>query len=354
LKPVYYICTMAFKDCAEISPANNFTALRFILAFTVLLCHLSELSHVPAFHVFDVYLSSQIAIHGFFVISGFLIYRSYLRQPDIKPYLSKRIRRILPAYLAVVVICILGLAALSSLSVHDYFLSHDLWKYTLANVFTLNFLQPELPGVFTNNLHLAVNGSLWTIKLELAFYLTLPLLVIVLKKIRIAYVPWIFVLLYVISSAYVELCEYLYSQSRLTIYEFLQRQLPGKFYYFLSGMILFYFFETFKKYASVFFIFSLPLFIAALTFHLHWLVPLPLAVVIIYLALFTPPVFRKLDHHDYSYGIYLWHFPIIQVFIALHWFDKNLWMMFIVLITCITAVAALSWYTLELSFIRKK
>jgi hypothetical protein len=65
----------------------------------------------------------------------------------------------------------IGLSLFSNISTSEYFRSPQLFKYFIVNVFFMNFLQPSLPGVFVENGSQAVNGSLWTIKLEIGFYI---------------------------------------------------------------------------------------------------------------------------------------------------------------------------------------
>ena len=115
-------------------------------------------------------------VDAFFVISGFLIFMSYERTSSLRRYAIKRARRIYPAYLCIILLCAFGLFTLSGLPVDQYF-SADWFKYLVANLTFLNFLAPSLPGVFENNLLQAVNGALWTIKIEVMFYCSVPLIV---------------------------------------------------------------------------------------------------------------------------------------------------------------------------------
>ena len=147
---------------------NNLDCLRLILASVVVLFHIS-LTNIPAL-AFDKYFSARFAVNTFFVISGLLIYRSYVRSSSVGSYFEKRVRRIYPAYFTVVVLAALALCPLSSLPVSQYF-GVGFWKYLGANLVFLNFLAPSLPGVFTSNSISAVNGALWTLKIEVAFYL---------------------------------------------------------------------------------------------------------------------------------------------------------------------------------------
>jgi len=121
---------------------------------------------------------------SFFAISGFLMFPSYEKKPYTKQYLKRRAKRILPPYFLIVVSAAIGLVAVSSLSSTEYFTSAGFWKYTAANLSFMNFLQPSLPGVFTEatNTMDAVNGSLWTMKGEVACYLTVPVIFHIAKR----------------------------------------------------------------------------------------------------------------------------------------------------------------------------
>ena len=106
---------------------------------------------------------------------------SYENAVDNKRYFLKRARRIYPAYFCIVLICaVLGIF-FSAYSWREYW-SLSLLKYIAANLFFLNFLQPNLPGLFESNTLQAVNGALWTLKIEVMFYLFVPLAVMAFRK----------------------------------------------------------------------------------------------------------------------------------------------------------------------------
>lgn len=78
----------------------------------------------------------------------------------------------------IVVACAAGLVFASDLTPAQYFTDSGLIKYLAANLSFLNFLHPTLPGVFQGQefVNPAVNGSLWTMKIEWALYLSVPLI----------------------------------------------------------------------------------------------------------------------------------------------------------------------------------
>ena len=162
------------KSSADFSK-NNLDCLRLILASIVALFHLHVLSGIATFECFATYLSPGFAVRGFFVISGMLIYRSYTRSSSIKSYFEKRIRRIYPAYFTIIVVAAFALFPLSTAPASRYF-GVGMLKYLAANLVFLNFLFPWLPGVFTHVPNSAVNGALWTLKVEVVFYLFVPVL----------------------------------------------------------------------------------------------------------------------------------------------------------------------------------
>ena len=151
----------------QIPKVNAFHFIRLVCCLIVIYEHAAVLcgAGIPCLNL------RGMAVDVFFILSGFWVTLSYLKSISLKEYALKRIRRIFPQYAATVVLCAVLLASFSSLELRAYFSSSGFWKYLAANLCTLNFLHPSLPGVFGD---MAVNGSLWTIKIELAFYMLLP------------------------------------------------------------------------------------------------------------------------------------------------------------------------------------
>lgn len=345
------------QPAPKISRQNNFDFLRVLFATLVFIQHFcivtSSQSFEPLFKL--IYPLSSQSVPAFFVISGFLIFMSYENSKSLKSYLEKRIRRIAPAYYFVVVITAFAGIFLSSLGSYQYITNPNLFKYLFANVTFLNFIQPSLPGVFDHNpFGPAVNGSLWTIKIEVMFYLIVPVIAMLLHKfdklLTIA-------IIYILSFSYKEILYVISEQTGQKFLIELGLQLPGQLSFFLSGCLLYYYFEVFtSKYQYLLIPSTALLIVDSYTqskfLPIRLLVPISLAVVVISIAFFTPQLKIFSKYGDFSYGIYIYHFPIIQVFIELGFFQLNNSVTFFSVTILLVLTAYYSWHWIEKPFLQ--
>lgn len=109
----------------------------------------------------------MLAVAAFFVISGLLISASFENSSTISSFVGKRVRRIMPALIVACLLCVLFIGpAFTSLPPASYF--GQAWTFMANAVFLPhNF---ALPGVFETHPIGATNGSLWTLKFEVACY----------------------------------------------------------------------------------------------------------------------------------------------------------------------------------------
>jgi peptidoglycan/LPS O-acetylase OafA/YrhL len=294
---------------------NNFDLLRLALAVAVA-CEHAYLVGLPPLRLgaFGAVFDGYAAVECFFVISGYLIFQSWEASSSLRSYAAKRIRRVYPAYATVVIAMALAGALLTTLTPAAYFTSPAWLRYLGANLLFLNFLQPTLPGVFTAAAEPWVNGPLWTIKIEVMFYMTVPLLALLRR--RIAFV-WIFAALYVGSVAWAQLFDTLRIATGRDVYAILERQLPGQMAFFVSGGLLYYYADAFRRRAGLFAAIGLAVVIAHYKFDLPWLYPTALAAVVIYAAEGLPYLGNFGRFGDMSYGLYVVHYPVLQVIAAL-------------------------------------
>ncbi|MGH3622017.1 MAG: acyltransferase family protein, partial [Sciscionella sp.] len=119
-----------------------------------------------------IHTPGYVALMGFFAMSGYQISESWAADPTWWRYLAKRVLRIWPPLLFVVLVCALVIGPLVTVvSSHDYWSSRLTWSYVLNNA-TLYNVAHLLPGVFLHNPYpWSVNGSLWTLPMEFTGYL---------------------------------------------------------------------------------------------------------------------------------------------------------------------------------------
>jgi peptidoglycan/LPS O-acetylase OafA/YrhL len=334
---------------------NNFDLLRLIFAGSVLAYHGYELSRAAALEPLQQLFSADLAVKAFFVVSGYLVVMSCERSSSLATYGGKRVRRIYPAYAAIVILCALAGALLTTLGPAEYFLSAGWWRYLAANLVFLNFLAPELPGVFAGNTWTAVNGALWTLKIEVMFYALVPVLVWACRRFGAAPV---LVSLYAASVAYDLALGALHQSSGRDLWYRLQHQLPGVLTYFLVGAALWLYRDRLRGRWG-------PLLIVALVaFALTRIVPSPLihalleplglGIGVVFAAVAVPFLGNFARFGDLSYGLYIIHFPVIQTAVAAGLFKADPAQAFLVCAAATAFLAWLSWHLVEKPFLARR
>jgi peptidoglycan/LPS O-acetylase OafA/YrhL len=336
---------------------NNLDCLRLILALVVALFHISALTNISAFSAFGRYLSPHFAVKSFFVISGLLIYRSYARSPSTAAYLEKRARRIYPAYFVVVALAAFALAPISTLSPSQYFFGSGFWKYLGANLIFLNFLAPSLPGVFASNGLSAANGALWTLKIEVAFYLFVPVLHYLCSR---------FETKRVIGTVFGFSCIWKYGfeflafanrptgisplDSSRSIYSQLAVQFPAQLVYFCAGILLLLYFDQLKSHFLAITCVTSTLFLVDRFFtgealDLFWI---PGVVFVFGFWRYFGDFSKR---GDFSYGVYILHWPIVQLLIGSGLERANPAAFLVVSLSSIGLAAWLMWNLVERRFL---
>jgi peptidoglycan/LPS O-acetylase OafA/YrhL len=158
---------------------NNFNLLRMVAATSVLITHSFAIAlGDPAAEPFRSALGmtvGNIAVDVFFVASGFLVAGSLLRSQNTFDFIMARATRILPGLLVAVMMTVLVCGFFfSSLPMSDYFTHKQTWLYIWRCVSLFRGVAYQLPGVFEGNpLPGAVNGSLWSLQFEVWMYAAL-------------------------------------------------------------------------------------------------------------------------------------------------------------------------------------
>jgi peptidoglycan/LPS O-acetylase OafA/YrhL len=326
---------------------NNLDLLRLIFAAVVVLFHTSALSGLAALAPLGAYCNPSFAVRGFFVISGLLIYRSYTRSSSIRSYLEKRVRRIYPAYFVIVVGAAIVLPLLSSqFPAHTYGLGF--WKYLGANLVFLNFLAPNLPGVFTSNELQAVNGALWTLKIEVVFYLSVPIIHRLSRKFGTNLtIGTIFVLSCIWRYTFWQLSQV--DPSRI-IWQKLDVQIPSAIAYFCAGILLLVHFNKLREHALLVSIIAACAFAADKVWgrDVFDLISISGFVAVCgfwrYLGDFA-------KYGDFSYGVYIVHWPILQCMIWFQFMSHNAWAFLGLALAFVFSASFLMWHLVEKRFL---
>ena len=329
--------------------ANCFDEIRLFLAFIVVMAHTQALVGTDVLTWLTKYFNSDFAVKGFFAISGYLVTKSFQSSTGIINYFEKRIRRIYPAYIFVVVYCILIGILASKLSVLELLSSPDLYGYFFSNLIFLNFLNPDLPGVFSDNAVNAMNGSLWTIKVELMLYAVVPFLIIGYRTVGNFATVTLAVLAGVLWYSYFN-----YSLGH-PVGVTIARQFPGQLPYFAVGSFLAVATlpERLKKalfWISLLYLLSDVNNVNPLSEYLNMLA---YPLFIIGLSDMRSLSFGIGRYGDLSYGVYLFHFPTIQFLtdIGLYRFNPYFGLGVSLLITFF--MAYLSWNLVEKRWLRR-
>src|SRR5215471_14803145 len=183
------------SDRPIIARQNNFDALRFLAAASVIFSHSFLIAEGSQDREWLILLTGNQCILGltgvfvFFAISGFLVTQSFEQTANPLHYLAKRALRVFPGLFVATVLSAFVLAALVTTLWPSVFLRRpEPYEYVIGNTLLDQTLH-ELPGVmFVNNpVGLEINGSLWTLRLEFAMYvMVLVLGVLRLLTLRVA------------------------------------------------------------------------------------------------------------------------------------------------------------------------
>lgn len=275
-------------------------------------------------------LRGDLAVYGFFVISGYLIFRS-ARRTDLRQYALRRLRRVMPGLIAVDVVCTVMGALITTAPATTFW--PDALKYLIANLTFCTFLHPGLLGVFTSNEYQWVNGVLWTLKIEVGFYALVPLLL----RVRVPFTA-VAIALYVGAVSW-------FSFLHVTHYA-LASQLPGQLSYFMAGALIEHHEAAFRQHFGA----LLAVALAVILFGWYPAEPAATAILVLGFCLVAPPLVRAAHYGDFSYGTYIWHFPILQFVASRQW---GVPLSLLAALSLVALATLLSWHVIEKPWLRQ-
>jgi peptidoglycan/LPS O-acetylase OafA/YrhL len=318
---------------------NAFDVLRLLGATLVLVSHSYALLGFVEPHLGHSSLGA-IGVEIFFAISGFLIAASWLSEPRIRAFLTKRALRILPALFVTITLSAVVLGPLlTERSAGAYISSSAPAEYVIKNMGavmtggTAMNVSYSLPGVFAGHPSDAVNGSLWTLPVEVRAYFIVMLLGLVGILLRWLWIPVAGgVALLVVAGSETDLLLVL----------------------FLVSSLLYVHRDRVPLHRAIALLALVAWIVGTTIEHGGALIVLAIPYLVMYVAYRAPAGVRALTRRgDVSYGLYLYAFPVQQLFV--HWFPGLTGLELIALSLPTTyAVATLSWHVVERPALRLK
>lgn len=322
---------------------NNFNLLRFIFAGMVVAYHVTLAAPQWWWTLREPMGElAEIGVQGFFVLSGYLVYASFENSKSLTLYAEKRFRRLYPAYAVVILTCAVAALAVSPEARADL---AGVLRYVGWNLAFANFMEPSLPGVFVGNEHTEVNGALWTLKIEVMFYLILPPLALLLRVLG-KYAWAAFFAIYVGAEAWHAWFTHI-GQFELA------RQLPGQMSFFITGMVLCRLQLDGRRIHIAGSLGAILFVVSLLSSYGEPLRALGLGCLAVWAATGLIRLPDAARFGDLSYGVYIVHFPIIQTVAVLGVFSSDRWLGAGVSIGLSVLAAFILWHLVEKPALRR-
>jgi peptidoglycan/LPS O-acetylase OafA/YrhL len=285
-----------------------------------------------------------LAVGGFFVLSGFLITRSFEHVDGLGRYLWHRCLRIFPGYWVCLIVVAFGFAPLLYLGQHatlaGFFAQKDspwgfvVWNWLLSlNQLNVSGPYPSLPIFYS------INSSLWTLKYEFFCYLAVGAFGIVgvlKRKAELVFTALIVLLIVSASlSAFRGMADTPYGARVLNLYVF-----------FAMGACAYLFRDRIPMRWTIAVAAALALAIAMPTRAYGLFVPLCLSYLTLFAAVKLP--IKSFDRRaDLSYGVYIYAWPVQQL-LAMYRLDKfGVFAYFAAAMVVVIPIAAVSWFLIE-------
>jgi peptidoglycan/LPS O-acetylase OafA/YrhL len=335
-------------------------SLRALAALAVVSGHIYGSAHafgpvVTSSYARRVVYGGGFGVFLFFVLTGYLLFWPFVKEGfghaggrvDLRAYARNRALRILPLYYAVVVVMMVA---------QEHGGTPGKWLAFL--IFSENFSRSTLRQV---------DGVLWSLVIELQFYLLLPLLAALLLRLSRRSLRRAALLLAIVGAAGLAF--------RLAVVNFssapdprLQYSLPSTFMFFTAGMLLAMLRLGLERRrlrwapgADVLLLASVPLW--GLSFYRYAWTPLcALAAALMVGACVLPlrpgPLVRALGARWLaaigvaSYSLYLWHFPIVTHLSKSGTLGGRVGLSYLTLVPLTLAVACASYMAIEAPFLR--
>lgn len=327
---------------------NALNAWRLVLATSVILWHSWPTTGHKILYRPAEQLIEQVGVDGFFAISGFLITASWMRHPRLRDFAIARGLRIFPGLWVCLLIIAFVIAPISVViqggSVRTFLATYDSFKYVLNNGL-LNVYYAGIdgtprgvpwPGVW--------DASIWTLVFEVICYIAVAVLGVtgMLKR------QWVVPPIFVVSLALTTWLSYpVFAATSIA-------QMVARFaVMFAAGALLHQYRDVVPARWSLVALCWTVVLISGLLPNYRAVAALPLAyAVIISGALIRNP--RLNLRNDFSYGVYIYAYPIQQLLAVMGLTSLNPFVFFAIATVGTVPLAVFSWFVVEKRAMRLK
>jgi peptidoglycan/LPS O-acetylase OafA/YrhL len=303
---------------------NNFDLVRLFAATQVAVSHTVGLLTPAQQHAWWLRLLDLFpGVPVFFFISGFLISRSFENSRDVGSYARNRVLRIFPGLEVCLLVNLLLVAGTAYFVLHGVTAMQLLMLFLAKGTF-LQFYNPEFMREFGDGV---LNGSLWTICVELQFYLLVPVLYrfFLYRPSQGNRALILIALASLLANRALYALEPAYSAT--VAWKLARVSFAPWFYMFVVGVLLqrnLHWLEgrirpwTFPALLIAYVLYATGLQALGFRFDngISPLLALPVFALILAAAFSKPALAdRLLGRNDLSYGMYIYHMPVVNMFL---------------------------------------
>ena len=331
---------------------NNFGTLRLVFATAVILAHSPEIldGNRSRELITRIFGSSEsfgsLGVDGFFIISGFLVTRSWLSSDGAADYAKRRILRIYPGFVVASLVCALLVAPIFGAGLHALTsrrIASEIGRLPLL-------MPPHVGGVFPGLPYQDLNVPMWTIAYEFRCYILVALLgmaAVFSRRARFLLLP--IPLACLVAAGFIDenrdsghaLVTFLFGSAGHNV------RLIGMFG---AGMVFALFRERIPLLNSIAAVSGVALVLGLFSSVVSNLAIGVAGAYLIFWVAYRAPVFslsRFTNRTDLSYGVYLYAWPIQSAVAFLTHRAINPWAMSGVTLVLAASAAWLSWTFIE-------
>jgi peptidoglycan/LPS O-acetylase OafA/YrhL len=334
---------------------NSFSVLRLLLAIAVIVSHSFYLPGYGAdpFEQWSGLRLGEIAVDGFFALSGMLVTTSLLENADIGRFIKHRLARLMPGFWVCLVFCAFVLSPITVVvdlgwgGLFNTSTFASLFSYVIKNS-ALLVLAPSLPDVLKGLTYRRINPCLWSLAPEACCYVLLAL-------------GWVMRLLDGKGRSVILLLAYflgLVSLSGVAVHLLVACggqplvRLVELGLHFLSGVLTVLYLKRLRLSAAVAILMVVAYGVCLTYGPLQFLRILLFAPALAALARVIP-LHGRFDTMDISYGLYLYGSALQQVMVWLGFVGLGPWSFFALSFSVATPIALLSWVLIEKPALRR-